>query len=122
MLFAATSVKQVKQGTVLQPKLGEVWRSPFSGLQWLPNAVQAEALVPFSPPANRSRVSIGRSDEVAYEWCVNSLEIVSGSARHGVQANSREVVTLTRTERLSRLMHLLPDLRLHFGRKSLQDR
>src|SRR5829696_3273327 len=74
------------------------------------------------PPADRSRVSIDSSDQVTYKWCANSLEMVSRSARHGVQANGQEVVTLTRAERLSRFMHLLPDLCLYRERKSLQDR
>ncbi len=85
-------------------------------------AHQCSSIEKGGPLADRSRVSIGSSDQVVYGWCTNSLEIVSGSARHDIQANSREVVTLTRTERISRFVHLPPDLRMYLGSKSLQDR
>src|SRR5215203_2059663 len=73
------------------------------------------------PPADRSRVSIGGSDQVAYGWCVNSLEMVSGSARHSVQAHGPEVVSLARMERPGCFVHLFSNRGLSFGRKGPQD-
>jgi hypothetical protein len=72
--------------------------------------------------ADCSRVSIGDSDQLAYTSCANDLEVASGSVRHGVHTNGREVVTLARTERLSRFMYLHPNLCLYLRRKSPQDR
>src|SRR5829696_1542761 len=73
------------------------------------------------PPADRSRVSIDSSDQVAYKWCANSLEMVSGSARHSVQAHGPEVISLARMERPGRFVHLFSNRGLSFGRKRPQD-
>ena len=58
------------------------------------------------------------SGEYPHDYCeFCGARVCSGSVRHGVQADGREVVSFARPERPSHFVHLLPDIGLLFGSK-----
>jgi hypothetical protein len=54
--------------------------------------------------------------------CTRICRVGSGSVRHDVQADGREVVSLVRLERSSHFVDLLPDPVLLFGGKETEER